>query len=402
MNTANFRLRRALGVLLVATLWAAGARAQSQSVVYTTAVPFLQIEPDSRAAGMGNAGVALADNASAIFWNPAGLAAQRGAEISLTHANWLPALTSDLFYEYLVGKYHWEGIGTLGGHITFLNLGEQEYRGLNNEDLGVFRSYELAVGASYARNVTERFALGTGLRFIYSNLSGGVEIGGEGGQETKAGTSVGLDLAGLYTFAPFTLGDVPITTRLGFNLANLGPKIGYTIGDCNLGADSTAVQRDCGDPIPTNLRFGGALTAQLDEFNKINFAIDFNKVLVDYDEEGAKSPLSAIFSSWKSIEICRDRNPSSEGEGCAQVENVGILRQLTVGTGVEYWYNDLFAFRTGFFYEDPYNGNRKFLTFGAGLRYNLVGVDFSYIYPLEENSPLANQMRFSLLLNILR
>lgn len=396
MTTAIRLLRRALGLAALAALAAAGVSAQS--VVYTTAVPFLQIEPDSRAAGMGNAGVALADNASAIFWNPAGLAGQRGAEVSLTHANWLPALTSDLFYEYLVGKYHWEGIGTFGGHITFLNLGEQEYRGMNNEDLGTFRSYELAVGASYARNLTERLALGTGLRFIYSNLSSGVSIGGEGGQDTKAGTSFGLDLAAQYTFAPFTLGEVPITPRLGFNLANLGPKIGYTLGDCNLGAEESDIRRECGDPIPTNLRFGGALSAQLDEFNRLNFALDFNKMLVDFEEDGsgAKSPFGAIFSSWKSVEVC-SLNPSDD-----RCETVGLLRQLTIGTGLEYWYSDLFAFRTGFFYEDPYNGNRKFLTFGAGLRYNFVGVDFSYIYPLEEDSPLANTMRFSLLLNVLR
>ena len=377
--------RALLGATLAALLGAAPVLAQQ--IVYTTAVPFLQIEPDSRAAGMGNAGVALADNASAIFWNPAGLASQRGAEVSLTHANWLPALTSDLFYEYLVGKYHWEGIGTFGGHITFLNLGEQEYRGPNNEDLGTFRSYELAVGASYARMLTERFALGTGLRLIYSNLSGGVSIEDT---QTKAGVSVGVDLAGLYTFAPFELGNVPVTTRLGFNLANMGPGIGYTIGS-----------EGRSDPIPTNLRFGGALSAQLDEFNKLNFAVDFNKTLVDFDSTGAKSFAEAIFSSWKSIRVAQGTEPVDPDDPTT-FEDIGVLRQITLGTGLEYWYNDLFAFRTGFFYEDPYNGNRKFLTFGAGIRYNLIGVDFSYIYPLEENSPLANQLRFSLLLNVLR
>ena len=377
-------LGAALAVLLVTP---AGA----QQIVYTTAVPFLQIEPDSRASGMGNAGVALADNASAIFWNPAGLAAQRGAELSLTHANWLPALTSDLFYEYLVGKYHWEGVGTLGGHITFLNLGEQEYRGPNNEDLGTFRSYEFAVGASYGREVTERLALGTGFRLIYSNLSGGVSIntGQAAATDTKAGVSVGVDLAALYTFAPFDLGSVPVTTKLGLNLANMGPAIGYTLG--NDGRN---------DPIPTNLRFGGAFSAQLDEFNKLNFAVDFNKTLVDFDSTESKSFATAIFSSWKSIRVCNDTQSSDDG--CENFEDVGVLRQITVGTGLEYWYNDLFAFRSGFFYEDPYNGNRKFLTFGAGIRYNLIGVDFSYIYPLEENSPLSNQLRFSLLLNVLR
>ncbi len=382
----SFRtVRRALFGAMLAVLFGA-VPALAQQIVYTTAVPFLLIEPDSRASGMGNAGVALADNATAIFWNPAGLASQRGAELSLTHANWLPALTSDLFYEYLVGKYHWEGVGTLGGHITFLNLGEQEYRGPNNEDLGTFRSYELAVGASYGREITERFALGTGLRLIYSNLSGGVDIGDT---QTKAGVSLGVDLAGLYTFSPFELGTVPVTTKLGFNLANMGPAIGYTLGD-----------EGRNDPIPTNLRFGGALSAQLDEFNKLNFAVDFNKTLVDFDSTESKSFATAIFSSWKSIRVCNDTQSSDDG--CENFEEVGVLRQITVGTGLEYWYNDLFAFRTGFFYEDPYNGNRKFLTFGAGIRYNLIGVDFSYIYPLEENSPLSNQLRFSLLLNVLR
>jgi hypothetical protein len=379
-------VRRVLPPLLVALFLAAGV-AQAQQIVYTTAVPFLQIEPDSRAAGMGNSGVALADNASAIFWNPAGLAGQQGAEVSLTHAQWLPAITSDLFYEYLVGKYHWDGIGTFGGHITFLNLGEQEYRSADNVLLGTFRSYELATGVSYGRQVTRGLALGTGARLIYSNLSSGQTVGST---ETKAGVSVGVDLAALYTFKPFELGAVPVTTKLGFNLANMGPAIGYTVGDEG---------RD--DPIPTNIRFGGAFSAQLDEFNKLNLAVDFNKTLVDFDSTGAKSFAEAIFSSWKPIRVASGTE-EVDLEDPSTFEEVGILRQITVGTGLEYWYNDLFAFRSGFFYEDPYNGNRKFLTFGAGIRYNLIGVDFSYIYPLEEDSPLANTLRFSLLLNILR
>ena len=376
-------VRRAFGVfLLTAALCAPAALAQ----VGGAAVVFLQIEPDSRAAGMGNAGVALADNASAVFWNPAGLAAQRGAEISFTHANWLPALVSDLFYEYLVGKYHVEGIGTFGGHVTFLNLGEQEYRDGQNVLLGTFRSYELAVGAAFGRNITERFALGAGARFIYSNLSGGVTLGDD--TQTKAGTSVGFDLAGLYTFPAMDAGGVALTPRLGFNLANMGPKIGYTVGDAGRN-----------DPIPTNLRFGGALEARFDEFNRVNWALDLNKTLVDFDSTGSKPFYEAMVSSWGAIDVCRSAPVAGE---CQDVETVGLLRQITLGTGVEYWYNDLFALRTGFFYEDPYNGNRTFLTFGAGIRYNLVGVDFSYIYPLEEDSPLANTIRFSLLLNIQR
>ncbi len=387
MTTLSLRTARRvlLTFLLVSGLGAGSVLAQN--IVYTTAVPFLQIEPDSRAAGMGNAGVGLADNASAVFWNPAGLASQRGAEVSLTHSNWLPAITSDLFYEYLVGKYHFEGIGTFGGHITFFNLGEQEYRDENNVDLGTFRSYELATGISYARQVTRGLALGTGFRFIYSNLSGGRDVGST---QTKAGVSVGVDLAALYKFKPFELGSVPVTTSLGFNLANMGPAIGYTVGSDGRN-----------DPIPTNLRFGGAFSAQLDEFNKVNLAVDFNKTLVDFDSTGSKSFAEAIFSSWKSIRVATSNAPIDKDDPTT-FEDVSVLRQITVGSGIEYWYNDLFAFRSGFFYEDPFNGNRKFLTFGAGIRYNLIGVDFSYIYPLEEESPLANTLRFSLLLNVLR
>jgi hypothetical protein len=223
------------------------------------------------------------------------------------------------------------------------------------------------------------------LRLIYSNLSGGVRIEDT---QTKAGVSVGVDIGGLYRFTTIETGGVELTPSLGFNLANMGPKIGYTRGEASRP-----------DPIPTNLRFGGALQTRIDEYNRLNWAIDFNKTLVDFDEDGSRPFYQAIFSSWGPIEICRGARIAGE---CPDVEEVGVLRQITLGTGVEYWYDNLFALRTGFFYEDPYNGNRQFLTFGAGIRYNLIGVDFSYIYPLEEDSPLANTMRFSVLLNINR
>ncbi len=116
---------RVLSALLLTLALGAGS-VRAQQIVYTTAVPFLQIEPDSRAAGMGNAGVALADNASAIFWNPAGLAFQTGSEASITHSNWLPEFNAGLFYEYLVAKHHVPGWGTFGGHLTYLFLGEHD------------------------------------------------------------------------------------------------------------------------------------------------------------------------------------------------------------------------------------------------------------------------------------
>ena len=362
-------------------------------IVQTTAVPFLQIEPDSRAAGMGMAGVGVSDNANALYWNPAGLAGQEGAEVTFTHAPWLPALGADLFYEYLAGKYAVEGIGTFAGHVTFLNLGEQERTDAQGNVLGTFKSYDLAVGASYGTSIMNNLAVGTGLRLIYSNLAGGVEVEG---QATRAGVAVGVDLGLLWT--PSVGGDSSrIQPSLGFNLANMGPTIQYS--------DSEQA-----DAIPTNLRFGGALEFELDEFNSITWALDLNKLLVSRNADGSYDPFyQAIFSSWGSQEVdlnvSDNTNLPGEPNDCSAdptCESIGLLKQLTLGTGFEYWYSDLFALRTGYFYEDPANGNRKFLTFGAGIRYSLVGVDLSYIYALEENSPLAEQIRFSVMLSMNR
>jgi len=215
---------------------------QSSAQVGITSVPFLQIEPDSRGAGMGNTGVAISDNASAVFWNPAGLAFQRGNQISITHASWLPEFNADLFYDYLVGKYYVEGIGTIGGHITFLNLGEQQRTDETGLELGRFNSYEVSAGISYGFELNENFALGTGFRFIYSSLADG-EVSG---QKINPGSTVGLDLAAMYRSNPFSLGTREASFNAGLNLSNIGPGVQYTDN----------AQKD---PLPTVLRAGYAL-----------------------------------------------------------------------------------------------------------------------------------------------
>lgn len=355
------------------------------------AVVFLQIEPDSRAAGMGNAGVALSDNAYAIYWNPAGLAKQEGTEASLTHSNWLPEFNAGLFYEYLVAKHRVDGIGTFGAHLTYLFLGEHEGRDAQNNPTGTFRSYDLALGASYGTYLTNNFAIGTGARLIYSNLAPGQTVGA---QSTRAGVAVGFDVGGLYEVPQFNLGNVGVGVDLGFNLANMGPKIQYS-------------DQGQSDPIPTNIRFGYAATFEFDEYNKITFANDFNKMLIRVEADtlnnlNVADPFyKALFTAWQPIEVCTASMQECE-EDPSQMENIGVMDQLTIGSGLEYWYRDLFAMRVGYFYESPYNGNRQFLTFGSGIRWNIIGVDFSYIYALEEGHPLANTMRFSLLLNFLK
>lgn len=384
--------RMLTALLLLAAVQAVAPVARAQ--IGGAAVVFLMIEPDSRGAGMGNAGVAIADNANAIFWNPAGLADQRGTEAAITHSTWLPEFNAGLFYEYLVGKHSIDGWGTVGGHITYLHLGEHEYRDAQNNLLGTFKSYDLAIGLSYGFKMGNNLSLGTGLRFIYSSLAN-VAVGL---QQTNPGVSVGVDLGALYKTSPFSLGATSATYSFGLNLANMGPQIQYSDSEQS-------------DPIPTNLRFGQALKLTFDAYNKVSLATDFSKILtrqrstelcIDPDDPKTCSVsfhsdpfYKAIFSAWVPLEVSSAATDDEE----EQFESLSILQQLLISSGFEYWYNDLFAIRAGYFYENPYNGDREFLTFGAGFRYNLVGIDFSYIYALEENHPLANTMRFSLLLS---
>ncbi len=389
-----------LAALALAAL-PAGAQQNPEEIVLTTAVPFLQIEPDSRASGMGMAGVAVADNAYAPFWNPAGLAGQDGTEVSFTHAPWLPALGANLSYEHLSARYGLGKAGTLGGHLTYFDLGTQTATDETGFELGTFSSYEFALGLSYGYPVTENLSVGTGARFIFSNLTGGTKVGNN---PTAAGKSFGVDLGVKYKGPELGLGQSSRPT-FAVNLANMGPGISYV--EAIPGDSSFAGQPDA---IPTTLRFGLALDTQLDDFNRVLVALDLNKIIVNKDSTGDYDPFyEALFTSWQSRlikttvapgETCTslgaDDNPSND---CREVSG---FRSLTLGAGLEYWYNDLFAIRTGYFYEDPANGNRQFLTFGTGIRYSLVGVDISYIYAIQENSPLADQLRFSLLLNIPR
>ncbi|MCA0269884.1 MAG: type IX secretion system outer membrane channel protein PorV [Bacteroidetes bacterium] len=384
-------LRTGLAALSLLAAPAALAQVGGASVL------FLQIEPDSRAGGMGNAGVALADNANAVFWNPAGLGFQQGTEFGLTYSKWLPQFDAGLSFQYGVVKYNMGKLGTLGAHITYFDLGKFQPTDENGTNIGdEIQSRDLAVGLSYGKELSDNLALGGAVRYINSDLASGTTVGG---QTYKPGTAFAVDLGAIYRSKPFDMGGMNTTFRAGANLANFGSTINYT---GQAGSDN---------PIPTNLRFGLGATFDLDEFNRVNALVDFNKQLyhvtsdsVDSDGNGSldqrvttvDSPFKALFSSWKTLTVDID------GDGAQTPEQVSALQQITIGGGLEYWYNQLFAMRVGGFYENPYNGNRKFLTLGAGLRYNIVGADFSYIYGLGTDSPLDRTLRFSLLIALNR
>lgn len=347
-----------------------------------TAVPFLLIAPGSRATGMGNSGVAIADNPSAIFWNPAGLAFQRGTKVSLTHSEWLANFNTDLFYDYLAATHHIKGIGTFGAHVTYLNLGEQLRTGPNynpktGNALGRFNSYEFAVGLSYGYQINDNWGIGTGIKYVHSSLFEG-KIGG---MSVQPGSTFGFDVAALYKsdhFSSIFPGSDAFVSA-GINISNIGPGISYS-------------ESGKEDPLPTLLRFGWAFTTELGESGRHTLTItnDISKLMVRTDSINSVGMFESLFTSWGSLE-------RKTGQGTV---SLSTLEQFMIGMGAEYWYNDLFALRVGYYYEDPYNGNRKFFTFGAGIKYKFIGVNLSYIYTLEEQHPLANTIRFGLIVDL--
>jgi len=243
--------------------------------VSESAVLFLQISPGARAAGMGEAFVALADDATAVYYNPAGLGFQRGKEITLMHTNWLPQLGTDLFYEFGAYRHHFENIGTIGINVTYLNLGTQSRTDESGPDpIGEFSSNEYAVSLTYGTQLSEKWAVGLGARFIQSNLS----PFGAGSEEGDGRASAfGFDLATLYK--------VSSRFSVGANLSNMGPKITY-------------IDAAQADPLPTNLRVGFAAHAINNKYNKLTFVADVNKTMVKRYSDGTSDPFyKAIFTS---------------------------------------------------------------------------------------------------------
>jgi hypothetical protein len=332
-----------------------------------SAVPFLLIAPNARADGMGEAGAGLADDVGAIHWNPGGLAFQRGQEISLTHSTWLPGLgQSDLFYEYLNYRNYvedWEG--TVSASITYFNLGEFVQTSIDPTPLSTFKAFEFAVTAGYATLISSNFGVGLNLRFIHSSLAPfRVQVGEEQGR--GVGSAVSFDIGTLYKPQIYGLED---RVGIGLSLSNVGPKISY-------------IDRAQADPLPTYLRLGLSFKPVYTDFNNISVNVDFSRIMVRRYANGASDDLpKSLVTAW----------------------NDNGFRKVVWGVGAEYWYGKpkLLALRYGYFHEasPPVNGGRKFHTFGAGIRYDIYGFDFSYLSTVEENHPLAETLRFTLLIN---
>jgi hypothetical protein len=356
-----------------------------------TAVPFLRIVADARSGAMGDMGIGLSPDANAMHFNQSKLVlAENPFGISATYTPWLRALgLNDVYLAYLTGYYKLDDLQALGMGLRYFSLGDINFTDENGNPIGKGRPNEFEATLAYSRKLTDRLAAAVGAKFIFSNLAAGQQVDG---QIIEAGKAGAADISFTY-HTEFEANDRESSLMIGTAITNIGSKITYT--------NAANRQRDF---LPTNLGVGAAWTLNFDSYNSLTIGADINKLLVptrcfdnpdtpenECDGDGNNipdwreaSPISGIFSSFS------DAPNGFEEE----------MKELMYSVGLEYWYDKQFAIRAGYFTESRSKGDRNYLTVGLGLKYNVFGLNFSYLVPTSNQiSPLDNTLRFSLLFN---
>lgn len=372
-----------------------GQQLTERTNTITTAVPFLSISPDSRAGGMGDAGVASSADVSSIHWNASKLAfVEKQMGFGMSYTPWLKALVPDINMYYMSGYYKTKSNGTFGASLRYFSLGDITFTDVNGNTVGQFRPNEFSLDVAYAKRLSKVFSIGGAVRYVNSSLTRGTFVDGA---ETRPGRSLAVDISALYRKDEVKLGSKKATVSAGVNFSNIGNKVTYTNANSSLNTSNF---------LPMNMRIGGGLNIKLDDYNTIGIIADANKLLVPtppvYQLDGAGNKIEDGNGGY---EIAYGKNPNrgvassvftsfNDAPGGGKEE----LREINYATGLEYWYNKMFALRTGYFYEHLTKGGRQYITMGAGLRFNVFGLDFAYLVPTQKaiRSPLQNTIRVSL------
>ena len=348
----------------------------------TTSVPFLIIGPDSRSGGMGDVGVASTPDANSMHWNPAKYAfVEDDMGFAINYVPWLRSLVPDISLSYLSGYLKRNDKETIGMSLRYFSLGDITFTDINSNVIGQYKPNELAISTAYARKLSNHYSLAIAVRYIYSDLTGGQTL--TGGLGTHAGQSIAADISS-YFQKEVRIAKKDFDWAMGLNISNLGNKISYT---------ETAVR----DFIPINMRFGTSIGTNFDDYNSMSIEFDVNKLLVptppSYNDDGEinggmdpdVSVVNGVFQSFW------------DAPGGTKEE----FRELNYSAGLEYWYAEQFAVRAGYFYEHPTKGDRQYFTMGAGVKYNVFALDFSYLIDASSSingtNPLANTLRFTLI-----
>lgn len=361
--------------------------------VISTAVPFMMIAPDARAAGMGDCGVSTTPDVYSMHWNPAKYAfIEDDFSVGLAYSPWLRQLVPDMNIAYLAISKRVSPMSTVAATVRYFSLGDINFTSDNNEDLGTYSPNEWAIDVAYSRKLGNYISGAVSGRFIYSNLTQGII------DYTKPAFSVAADIGVYYNRPVYWFNSIDAEISWGVAITNIGSKMTYNSGNTRK------------DFIPTNLRFGPSIKLDIDDYNSLAFSLDINKLLVPTPPvylKTASGTDSLDASGYPIIFEGMDDNVSLvqgiiqsfyDAPGGFSEE----MKEFTLSVGAEYWYNKVFTVRAGFFHEAKMKGDRRYLTFGAGLRYNVFGLDVSYLVPVNNTAtsgtnPLESTLRFDLI-----
>ncbi len=358
----------------------------TSSRIPTTSMVFLNFTPDARSAALGDAGVALSPDANATYWNPAKLPYLKDDYgVSLSYTPWLRNLTDDMYFTYLSAYKKVAKGQVVALQINYFNLGLLDFRNEQGQLTGTFNSQEFMGGLTYGRQLGENFSLGLTLKYIYSNLAGTGLINNI--SVRPAQTAAG-DISAYYKkeYRNEEIGSSLIWSW-GAMISNLGGKVSYGATDKYF--------------IPTNFKLGTGISYTADGRNRFNFVLDANKLMVP------TPPVYALRGNQNVVVRGRDPKDLSLLGGIfgsfadAPDGFNEELKEIMISAGVEYWYNDIFAARFGYFSESRMKGDRKYFTVGFGARFQeKYNVDFAYLMPQRQGSPLAQTLRISLAANL--
>lgn len=373
--------------------------------VITTAVPFVSIAPDARGGSMGDCGIASEADIYSMHYNPAKYSfLDQKIGVGLGYSPWLHNLVPDMHLAYLAFAMKLNSESALAATLRYFRCGDIEFRRTAEETPQVYSPNEWALDVAYSRMLTEYLSGAVAGRFIYSNLTQGYD-------ESSAGWSVAADVAVYYKRPVEWFRDMDADFSWGVSINNIGSKVSYR---------NTSIEKDF---IPTTLRFGPSLKMEIDEYNSLAFMFDVTKLLVptpplykrddngqpvmvdgEYEiEAGMNDDVSVLVGMIQSF---------YDAPGCSYNDQMELVRfgkayeelcEYNIGVGAEYWYNNTFAVRAGYFNEAAMKGNRKYITLGAALKYNVFGLDVSYLVPVNGKvgtNPLENTLRFNLTYDI--
>jgi hypothetical protein len=366
--------------------------AQAQDRVITTGVPFLLIAADARSAGMADMGVATSADAYSQQFNPSKYAFSKQKQgFSMSYTPYLTSIANDISLGQVTYFNRFNDRMAFSGSLRYFGFGDIELRetGDPNEVPVITSPNEFALDGSYSLKLSPEFAMGVSGRYIRSNLKIANAT-----TDVRPATTFAVDVSGIYQSEEVAYDNFNGRWRAGFNFQNLGPKLSY---------DNDLLNENF---IPANMRLGGSFDFILDDYNKVSLIGETTKLLVptpqtvtDLNNDGV------VDATDKSINNQNYRNISwtsgiFKSFGDAPDGFSEELKEFTWALGAEYWYQDSFALRTGYFNESVEKGARKYLTLGAGFKYNIVKIDVSYLFSASKvRNPLENTLRFSLSFN---